>query len=502
MKSKRIILTGAGCLLLGVAAAQTPIQREVDVTRAYEPSVQNALKLNIMPDMTDTTQVRPDFVYEITPRPLNYGFAVNPLNPARIAAVGDPVRFPFYAKVGIGFPMQSVADVRYTRELNDRMNAGAYLNHYGRWAKIENDMKIKEKATYSDNKAGAFLDFRAADDFVISGNLDYRYRNVNRYGYSTPNSVIPAQPSFNTSDEAMKQWVQDVGLQLAMGHSFTDLNKLNVKVNAGINYFSDRFKYNQLGWNIGAWFGFRAGADGTLLIGTEHTGSNGQSNFKHYSGLLGRAGATYRFDNGDFRVKVGAYFGFTETKYERPGSDDGDNFKGRFLPEISLEKDLFYGAMTPFLDIRGEIIDNSYRALADRNPYLYSGQYAQNTVSYNGRAGIKGALGGSFKYAVYGGYTTQQNAAFWANAYSGYNSPANGASYPFFGNAGNVFTVLTDDLNYFEAGVEFQANIRNAVTLNGGFNYYGYSPDTFDEAWGMPEIKAHFDASYNHRNKF
>ncbi|MCD8185079.1 MAG: hypothetical protein LUD68_01050 [Rikenellaceae bacterium] len=163
--------------------------------------------------------------------------------------------------------------------------------------------------------------------------------------------------------------------------------------------------------------------------------------------------------------------------------------------------DFLEGGLTPFVDIRGTITDNSYRSLLYRNPYLYSGQFALNTIDYSGRAGLKEVIGSSFKYQLYGGYSILENAAFWANAYEGYDSPGNGASAAFYGNEGNVFTVLTDDLNYFEAGLEVQANFLNVFTLTGGLNYYHYSPDNFEQPWGMPEWKARFEAAYNHRNK-
>ncbi|MCD8185078.1 MAG: hypothetical protein LUD68_01045 [Rikenellaceae bacterium] len=256
MNSKPI-LTGIACLVAGAALAQSPIQSEVDVTRAFEPSVQNALKLNVIPDMSDTTQMRMDFQYEITPRPLSYGFAVNPLTPARIAAVGDPERYPFYVKAGLGFPMQSVADVRYAAAVNASTRFGAFISHYGRYSKIENDMSVKEKATKSDNRAGAFIDFNADEDFTISGEIHYDYRTLRRYGYYRQNASAAV---FDLSDEAMKQYFQDGGIRLSIGNSFTDLEKFNFKLDAGLDLFGDRYKYNQMAWDVGL------GYDGFLKI--------------------------------------------------------------------------------------------------------------------------------------------------------------------------------------------------------------------------------------------
>ena len=460
-------------------AAQAQIQREVDVTRAYEPSVENALKLNITPDMTDTVQLRPDFRYEITPRPLVYGFPVDPISPARFAAVGEAVRYPFYAKLGIGGPMQSVADLRYAKQLTQRLNVGAYATHQGQYSKIKNDMDIKESASGTDNRAGAFLDYRAAKDLVIGGELDYRFRNVHRYGYYAPGSM----PSFfDTSKDNLLQFYHDVQLRFSAGNSFTDRDKVNFRVGAGIDYFAERYKYDQFVWNVDALVGFRAGYDGFLTIGGDINMTSGSNNMDDRSGMIGKAGVAYHYDNGDFRVKLGAEIGYSETK-----NGDGKENRTLFLPQIRVEKDLLDGGLTPFADLRSEVTDNSFGELMKRNPYTFSGVWAPNTVSYQVRAGIKGGAG-SVKYKVYGGYDMLRDNFYWANV----------QEYSAFGNA---FTTLTDSLNVFRAGAEIQANIRNAVTLNAGVHYANYSSENYSVAAGLPEIKADFSATYNHRKR-
>ena len=465
---------------VGSTWGQDPIQREVNVTRAYEPSVQHSLKLNIMPDMTDTTQMRPDHQYEITPRPLNYGFAVNPLNPARIATVAETAPLPFYAKLGAGYALQSVADIRYAKPIGDRTHFGAYASHYGRYGKIKNDMQIKESATGTNNRAGAFLDFRADDDFLISTELSYDFRNVTRYGYYSSSGSLPSW--FDTSKENLKQHYHNPRFDFFAGNSFTDHNKFNFGLSGGVNYFADRYNYNQFGWEFDASFGFRAGTDGFFIVGAQAFGNSGMKNIRDFSNIAGYPKATYYFDNGDFRFTLGVKIGYTETKM----GDEKDD-RSLFLPALTLEKALAGGRFTPFADISSDVTDNSYGAMAKRNPYLFSGIYAPNTVGYNGRIGVKGTLG-TFKYKVYGGYDLFKDYVYWVNAqeYSAY---------------GNAFSVLTDDLNAFRAGVEVRANILNALTLEGNFVYSDYSPDNYDFAGGEPEIRAAFGIGYNHRNR-
>lgn len=481
MRVRMILLTLAVASLTARAAAQN-IQREVDVTRAYEPSVQNALKLNIMPDMADTAQMRPEFNYEITPRPLSYGFAVNPLTAARLAAVGRPVQLPFYAKLGAGYPLQSVADLRYAKALNERVDFGAFASHYGRYGKIENDMAVKESAFGTDNRVGAFLDFRPAEDFSIRTDLGYNFRNVTRYGYYG----LPAdKPYYDLSDDALKQFYHNPYAKVTMGHDFLHPGKINVRVGVGVDYFAERYKYDQFRWDLDALFGFRAGIDGLVTVGVNAGLTGGQNNLKGYKNTLVRGEIAYAYEYDGLRFRLGAGFGGSETT---PGEGKEEYSKYVFLPQLTLEKDLFYGKLTPFLDLRSGITDNSYGELMKRNPYTFSGVTAPNTIGYEARAGIKGTLG-SFKYKVYGGYDMLKDNFYWANV----------QEYSAFGNA---FTALTDSLNVFRAGVELQANIVNAVTLYGAFQYSSYDSEGYEFAAGLPEIKADFGVTYNHRNRF
>ena len=491
MRTKQIFFLGLALLGVGSLTAQNAIQREVNVTREYEPSVQNALKLNIMPDMADTTLMRPEFHYEITPRPLNYGFAVNPLAPARMSTVSEAAPLPFYAKLGVGYSPRSAADIRYSKALGERAHFGAFATHSGRWDNIENDMAVKENAAATDNSVGTFLDFRPDEALFFKLDLGYDFRHVNRYGYfrHTP-SAMP----FETSDDFMLQHFQNLKAKFSFG---TLHQRLNFRLSGGIDYFMDRFQYNQQRISIDGAFDFRVGEYGAVTVGFDARLTKGSHNLKGHENRIAGLEVAYDYEHDGLRFRLGAGFGSSETV---PGQNP-DSSQFVFLPRVVIEKDLAGGRFTPFVEVQGSITDNSYGELARRNPYLYSGQCAQNTINYNSRAGAKGTLGRMFKYVVYGGYTMQKEAAFWANAYSGYDSPTNAAAHPFYGNEGNVFTVLTDDLNYFEAGIDYQLNIRSALTWRGALNYRSHSPDTFDKAWGMPELTVSTDVAYNHRDR-
>ena len=143
------------CLLLATATAaqaqQDELNRSMEVTREYEPTLRTATKLGTTPNFTDTVALRPDLRYGIRPNPLGYGFEVAPIRAANVdASVYRPLT-PFYLKAGLGYPLRSVLDFNYSPEMKGRGTLGAYLNHLGSFADIKNTYGIKQFAPHSYN---------------------------------------------------------------------------------------------------------------------------------------------------------------------------------------------------------------------------------------------------------------------------------------------------------------------------------------------------------------
>lgn len=495
MKTKYILLSAAAMLCLANARSQDPLSREVDVTRAYEPSVQNALKLNILPDMTDTVQVRPDHAYEITPRPLDYGFGVAPLTPARFAAADGTAALPFYAKLGAGGPLRSVADLRYSRA-SERMDYGVFATHTGRYGKQSNDMGIEESVFGTANHAGAFLDYRLRDDLTVGGEAGFRHRNVTRYGYYYPTAEKPFW--LDTSDKFMTQYHLNPYARVALGTDFRSARRFHFRVGAGGDYFTHRYKYDQTNWALDGTVGFRAGSAGMVTVAANLSLSHGQKNFDGNDQTITRLSAGYAFTNNGVDFRLGLGVGSLKTTFggDRP---DEDNFV--LLPRVAVEKALDNkGRANLFAELNSTVTGNSYGELARRNPYVYSGQRAIPTLEYRTRAGLRGTVA-AIRYAAYAGFTMQRDAALWANAYSGWDTEANGASKPFEGNGGNVFTVVTEDLDFFEFGLDFSANVTNSFVWQGALNLRSLSPDSQPEAWGMPETQFNTTLTYNLRER-
>ena len=128
------MIAALAALLPRMAAAQ--VEKQVEVTKAYVPRVESAQKLAIEPDMTDTTHMRPEIDYTVTPLSLRTTLATRPIRPATVTYWEFNRPLPFYLKVGAGYPLNSVLDFYASTQNPSTGYVLGYVNHEGRFAKM------------------------------------------------------------------------------------------------------------------------------------------------------------------------------------------------------------------------------------------------------------------------------------------------------------------------------------------------------------------------------
>ena len=120
----------AGMLAVpGVLNAQ--VEKRVEVSKAYVPSVEHATKLAVRPNMVDTAAIQPEIDYSITPLTLETQLATRPIRPATITYWEFDRPLPFYLKAGAGYPLNSALDLYVSTQNPDIGYALGYINHDG-----------------------------------------------------------------------------------------------------------------------------------------------------------------------------------------------------------------------------------------------------------------------------------------------------------------------------------------------------------------------------------
>ena len=471
----RILFLSAAISIAAAATAQETIQREVNVTRAYEPSVSDFLKQRIDPDMSDTTQLHPEYVYDVKPRPLSAGLGMMPIGPMSINTVDNLMSLPFYLKVGGGAPAQSTLLFSAARQYVAG-NAGLTVNHYGQYGKIENDEGVKAPAFQTFNSARVFGNRRFGRDLLLDGELGYEFNKISRYGYFNYGNPLPAET--DVTGDGLSQYFNILKARVKVGNSFTDMSKINWSLSVDETYIMERFRYDIGGFKARLDVGFKVGP-GVVRINGQFNNVNGNNELEGLNGNFAVAGILYSYSGSDgFKVALGA--------------DVTRDITGKisnFMPQLNIEKPLFGGIVIPFAEIQSTQQSNTYLTQAMRNPYTMSGHGAPRTYTWDGRAGIKGRLFHALKYKLYGGYGRVENIYWYVNHYD--------LLY-----AGNAFTTLSDTASVVRGGVEMELNVTGALDLYANIEYRSYDLDNYLYVGGMPDFEAAFGARYRYSRKF
>ncbi len=407
------------------SALSAQVDKQVEVTKAYVPSLESASKLAIRPDMTDTVMMYPDIDYTITPLVLRTSLAPRPIRPASVTYWEFNRPYTFYAKAGMGYPLRSVADFYAATQNPGTGYAVGYLNHEGRYAPLRNDFGAAFNSVRTTNRiggaAGIYLGRR-----LFEGELSYDNRLYHRYG-----RFLPAGTGFDASD--FPGSVVDYGdadLALRIGDAFLDLDRFNfeVAVHGGIFFdHSDvvaRARQNRLGARarIGKAFGRHRF---TLEAGYEWL--DGRKNLSGLRQQQIHAAARYALDGTVSRFELGADY-----YHDKMTGEDCGNY---VIPYARLDFKLGAREFKPFLELDGGVCDNSFRSLALRNPYVAPGSWGtKSSVDYNARIGLGGSLwNNEFDYRVYVAFSIRDYHVYWygdlftaddSEAFSGVLTPA------------------------------------------------------------------------------
>lgn len=388
------------------------VEKQVEVTKSYVPSVESATKLAIKPDMTDTVRMRPEIDYAITPLSLSTRLDTRPIRPATVTYWEFNRPLPFYIKIGAGYPLNSVLDFYASSQ-----NAGtgyvlAYVNHDGRYADIRNDFGVKNNSVLMENRVGVAAG-KYLGRHIIEGEISYDNRMYHRYGtYVTEGVESTIHPG------ALVDY-SDVNAAVRFGDDFLDLSRTNFEValRGGLFYdHSDGIDYGnkarqsslEARAKIGRGFGR---SHFTAEVG--YSLQDGQKSIDIYNRQLICGGVRYGYNGGVVTFEAGADYYHDKIK----GAEAGNYI----TPYARLDFDLGKPGLRPFVEIDGSVDDNSYRSLTLTNPYVAnptmfekSSLLDKSSVDYCGRIGIGGSLWREkFVYRLYAEMAINDNHVYW-----------------------------------------------------------------------------------------
>jgi len=476
----------------GQAMAQrdsTKLRQEVEVTKAYQPTISEAVKINDIPKIKPEQTEAPTFDYSIYSKPVFSTFDVKPVTAAKIVGEPKPEMENGILKLGVGNYLTPYGEFFFNSKPDKTTNFGMHFKHLSSSGKIKllNDDKVD--APQSENSAEIFGKkfFRNSS---LSGSLAYDRNAFNYYGYSGSQlsdeqkiEMIPwyqakqyfskGTASVNLKSETRSEY--DVDYDLSLRYHY-------LKSKTGQTESEIHFSGN-LAKKIGNTYG-------NLFVSLTNTTDDSIQN--RISGLFGYRQQSIMKINPS--AKWVADLASFELGLNTAMVSDAD-FVASFhvWPKIKAEWSPVEQYLTLFAGMDGYLKSNTYSAVANENPYVDPYHDAANTnyksIFYGG---LKGKLGARTNYVIEVSYSNVKNQHFFTTESNNlYDDWGIGIS-----KLNNTFSLVYDDMKVLKLSGEVMHSVSDNFSLHLFGNYYSYDLKTQNIAWQIPNFDVTFSSLY------
>ncbi|MDY0253918.1 MAG: hypothetical protein RBR30_05855 [Tenuifilaceae bacterium] len=457
-----------------VFGQQDKLTQQVQVVRPYEPSISDAFKLNMLPQVEDTIRVTPTFSYNLTLRPVTVDFPVNFISPARMVAEPLTRASWGYAKVGFGNYASPLAEIHYSSTRQKDHSYGASLKYNGSFGniKLDNDEKVDGDFHHFGIATFGKKIFKKS---VLDGGIDFTNYAYGFYGHDTTLAALPIASEI----ERQKQQQFNIGLNYYSTHS--DSSHLNHMINARFTSFADKFSNSQNTLELKASFDkfFKIEKVGASLSVRHHSGEFNLAqanqtliNFAPWIGLFGK----------QWRTQAGVS---TTIEINEWGT------KTHFYPIALLSYDIIGNYLIPYFQFNGYLKNNYYAQILTENPWAQPGIEVANTShKFIIKGGIKGNLSPRVAYNISGSYSLIDSAYFFVNIVDPTNQFLS-----------NRFDVVYDNIQHTHFIGELTIAPTTSLKLALQAEYNGYEMNDLEKPWHKPSYAGRATLSYNLRNK-
>ncbi|HEX3009632.1 MAG TPA: hypothetical protein VHO90_18655 [Bacteroidales bacterium] len=449
--------------------AQTPIKKEVEVVKPYQPVISDAYKLNVLPKINDSIIIKPSFEYGITSTKVETGFEVTPIGAAKIGPLSLPKLYKTYFKLGLGNYSTTYGEIFINTLRSRKGTGGIHFNHYSSTGKVKLDNGKKVFAGFSDNDASIYGK-RFLDKAELFGEVNFNSKTAHHYGY---------RPSLDTSVEkgAIRQNFIHFNTKGGIQSTHTDSSKLLYMGLIDYHYTQDKFSHKEHQVNLAGSFSKQFN---THFIGTNVSLDifNRSNNLDPYSNALFTLNPYLLLSTDEYKLNAGLNIHFAN-------EEDGNYVK--LYPKVDFQFNVVKDVIVPFIGVSGEVKNHSYQSIAWENPFIRPDLVVRNTDSkLNLYGGVKGNLGSKSSYIVKAGVYTAHNFYFYVNDSS---------------RMWNQFSVVYDEADLFNLSGELTYDATESLSFGAKANFNNYNLTKELYAWHRPKFDLTFNTRYNLRNK-
>lgn len=464
------------------------LNREMTLEREYDPTVQDANKVNTLPVVKEP---------EVKKMPITYaGFTV-PADPEKeisllpSGSIMTDIQYNKrrgYFNFGAGTYLNLNGDLGYHILSTEKDKLNIWFSHRSTNGKVKYlQIDEKVKAKLNDNMGG--LNFKHVfEKLSLDMGLKYGYSGFNYYGMPVLPAWSSVRPDLSIVDRETNQVNQTI--QGKIGIESKEDAPVGYLLDVGYTNFSHKYALSKtedgptehafdVKFDLNAGFGGnqRIGLGGNVAYFNYNLPTAGN---KEYLFFENHAEATlspyYKIEGDSWNVKLGANLMFIT----------GENKKLMASPNITADievadKTVLYAAAT------GKLYSNSMYETSLVNRYINpTDELLPSRNFLDATLGIKSGVAPGFWFDIFGGYKITKNDVFfvpsvWRNEEG------------IFANVSNAFQANADHL-FMGANLKYSYQQLFDINLKGVYNHwtvdseYDGNNDSY-KAYGKPEME-------------
>ncbi len=459
---KNIICLG----LLLLFGAWLPAQEDlptgqVDVVKSFEARLADAERIEIRPEMPPLDTNTRRLQYEVVAKPIPVEYLPPKIRPLAFRTEKPPTAYDGYARFGGGVPNAFYGEVSYDITKNEEFDFGIDLMRYT----INNGNKV-ENQRLSDNHLGLDGTYYLEQGFAINGTIDYTNKGVYYYGYNEINEELDTMLHTFTDDQVLQRYsIFDFGVDLFNGER--TVGDFNYRAGIDLYLMNDNYAARENAFLLTLegtkWFDERHPLTVRLLTDFSTFKDTMKQTLNNFY-----LQPSYTYHADQFQVKVGLNV-----------TSNDDNYA--VFPDLEASANIIPGLVTAFVGATGSLYKNSFRNLADYNPFIRTRLRLRNSRYNEFYGGVKGnVIGATYQAQI--GYRKVNNLALFR------------LLDPF--EAIPRFDVLYDTASILTVKGTLVFPLFEGLELTGSVSQNIYTLDREEKPWHLPATTIDASARY------
>ena len=487
MKTQYKITISLFCFTLLFCAAgahaqqdSTKLRKEVEVVKAYQPSIQEVQKINDIPQIKAEQTEAPTFDYSIFSKPVFTTFDPTPVAAAKMVGDPRPEMKNGLLKLGIGNYQTPYGELFFNAQPSKKSNFGLHFGHLSSSGKIKllNYDKVKAPEAQTSGEIFGERFFRKSS---LSGSVGFDRKALSYYGY-TGDRLTDEQKDLMIPWFGEKQYFLKGIAKVSLKSATLSKDELNYDFGAKYQYFTSKTGQTEhevvLSGNVSKKIDNALG-----MLDASLTVYKADSILNRFSNTFGKKQQTILRANPSFRwagETASIEFGLNTTLLFDADTD------ASFLisPKVQASWSPVPQVLTLFAGVDGYVQHNTYSAIVAENPYVDPYHDIKNAnYKYIFSGGFKGKFTPKTNYVAQASYSVIEDQHFYYIEGTDIYKPSTAVRL-----LNNTFNWLYDDVNVFKLSGEILHSVSDNFSVNLMGNYYSYEMKSLEKPWQMPDF--------------